>query len=423
MRGLLRAAVFATAFAVTVGRASGSETLEKAGDVLRYALPLTGLAATGFYGDLEGTRQWALSGVTTLGTVAIGKSVTGKLRPDGGADTSYPSGHAAWAFWGASFLATRYGSAWGIPAYGLAALTAYSRIDAGSHFPDDVLAGASIALLSNWYWVRPLARNTVVEPMPTLAGGPGIALRIADAPLRHIEESGPSGPERFRFEYQVAPTFLVRNELQSHAGDPSATRFDLADLPKIDDPTVASIVRLGWTLSPRHSLRLVVAPFEVRDRAQFAVPLSFDNVTFAPNVTTQVDYRFYDYRAGYRFTFNPQDRLMARAGLTVQASRTSFNLDDGRGLHAEVSHWTILPLAHAEVAYAFAHHWHAEVSVEGVDTGKAGFLELEATLRYQPDDAWELAAGYGTRRFKLDRPTLWNEASYRLPFLLLAHRW
>jgi hypothetical protein len=69
MRGLLRAAVLACALAIIGSRAEGSDTLEKAGDALRYAIPLTGLAATGFYGDLEGTRQWALSGATTLGTL------------------------------------------------------------------------------------------------------------------------------------------------------------------------------------------------------------------------------------------------------------------------------------------------------------------------------------------------------------------
>lgn len=423
MRGLLRAAVLACALAIIGSRAEGSDTLEKAGDALRYAIPLTGLAATGFYGDLEGTRQWALSGATTLGTVAIGKSVTGKLRPDGGADTSYPSGHAAWAFWGAAFLNTRYGLAWGIPAYGLAALTAYSRIDAGAHFPDDLLAGASIALLSNWYWVRPLARNTVVEPFATPAGGAGLVLRVADAPLRPLDETAQSASKPFRFEYQVAPTFVVRNELQSHAHDPKATRFDLADLPKIDDPTVASIVRFEWSLAPRHSLRFVVAPFEVRDRAQFAAPVSFDDAIFAPGVTTQVDYRFFDYRAGYRFLVNPEDRLQARVGITLQAARTSFNLDDGHGLHAEVSHWTVLPLAHGSADYRFAQRWHAGLTVEGMDLGRSGFIEAEATVRFLPDEAWELAAGYTTRRFRLDRPTLWNESSYRLPFLLLAHRW
>jgi hypothetical protein len=420
----LRVAVLGCALAIATSPAVGSDTLEKTGDFLRYALPLTGLAATGIYRDPEGTRQWALAGATTLGTVAIGKSVTAKLRPDGGADTSYPSGHAAWAFWGASFLNTRYGAAWGIPAYGLAALTAYSRIDSGSHFPDDILAGASIALLSNWYWVKPLTRNTVVEPMVTPAGSAGFSLRIADAPLQAVDAKRPSLQEpRFRFEYLVAPTFVVRNEVQSPSSGNAGTLFDLADLEKIDDPTIASIVRIEWTLAPAHDLRFVIAPFEVRDRAEFAAPVSFDGVTYAAGVTTQVDYRFYDYRIGYRYALNPQDALVARIGVTLQAARSSFNLDDGAGRHTEVSHWTVLPLAHGSAVWRFASKWRAEASVEGMDLDDAGFVEIEATLRYRPDDAWEIAAGYASRRFRLDMTTLWNEASYRLPFLLLAHRW
>jgi membrane-associated phospholipid phosphatase len=417
-------ALAASVLALATSGATASDTLESAGDVLRYALPLTALGVTLVDRDTEGLKQWSLSGATTLGTVAVGKSVTGKLRPDGGADTSYPSGHAAWAFWGASFLGTRYGAAWGIPAYGLAALTAYSRIDAGSHFPDDVLAGASIALLSNWYWVRPISRNTAIEPLATPAGGVGIALRIADAPLQAVDAVQPLAQQpRFRFEYLVAPTFVTRNELQSHASDPAGTRFDLADLPKIDDPTVASIVRFDVALSPVHSLRFTVAPFEVRDRAQFAAPVSFDDVVFAPGVTTQVDYRFYDYRAGYRYAMNPQDRAVARLGITLQAARTSFNLDDGSGRHAEVSHWTVLPLAHVTGSFRIARHCYAEASVEGIDLGDSGFFELEAAVRCRASDAWELAAGITARRFRLEVPTLSNEASYRAPFLSLAHRW
>lgn len=419
----LRTVVLGGALATMSVAASGSDTLEKAGDFLEYALPLTGLAATGIYRDLEGTRQWALSGATTLGTVAIGKSLTGKLRPDGGADTSYPSGHAARAFWGASFLNTRYGAAWGIPAIGLAALTAYSRLDAGAHFPDDILAGASIALLSNWYWVKPLSRNTVVEPMVTPAGGMGLSLRIADAALQSADAVRPSLQEpRFRFEYQLAPTYVVRNEAQSPSSDNAGTKFNLADLQKIDDPTIASIVRFEWTPTPQHAVQFTFAPFAARDRTQFATPISFAGVTYVAGMTTQVDYRFYEYRIGYRYALNPQDALVTRIGVTLQAARTSFRLDDG-DRHAEVSQWTVLPLAHGSTVWRFAPKWHAEASIEGMELGGAGFVEIEATLRFRPDDAWEVAAGYATHRFRLDKATLWNESSYRRPFLLVAHRW
>jgi hypothetical protein len=51
-------------------------------------------------------------------------------------------------FTGATLLEQNSGPAFGLPAYGLAAFTAFERVEAGRHFPSDVLAGAAIGTLS-----------------------------------------------------------------------------------------------------------------------------------------------------------------------------------------------------------------------------------------------------------------------------------
>ncbi len=82
------------------------------------------------------------------------KLVTGRTRPDGSNDRSFPSGHASRAFAAASLASlnlgvtemdntlrtalqyTGRGAAWG---------TAWARIEAGKHYPSDVLASAALA--------------------------------------------------------------------------------------------------------------------------------------------------------------------------------------------------------------------------------------------------------------------------------------
>lgn len=72
---------------------------------------------------------------------------------------SFPSGHTAYAFMGATFLSTTFSqeypeSQWKVPviagSYTLASAIAAMRIESGNHYITDVLAGAAIGSLYGW---------------------------------------------------------------------------------------------------------------------------------------------------------------------------------------------------------------------------------------------------------------------------------
>jgi membrane-associated phospholipid phosphatase len=106
----------------------------------------------------------------TFGTINLLKSAIIRYRPymyadgipDGKEDdyyNSFPSGSAAYAFLGATFLSTTFSreypeSKWKLPviigSYTLAAGIASMRILSGSHFFSDVLIGAAIGSLYGW---------------------------------------------------------------------------------------------------------------------------------------------------------------------------------------------------------------------------------------------------------------------------------
>ncbi|MFC4991522.1 phosphatase PAP2 family protein [Rubritalea tangerina] len=137
--------------------ASASEdTLRDIGDVLQFALPGAGGIATLFEKDnnWEGSKQWVKTQATQLGTQVAIKFVVDKTRPSNGTQ-SFPSGHTSGAFSGAAFIERRYGWGWGVPAYALAGLTAYSRVNADAHDTWDVIGGAVVGTMSAYIHTTP----------------------------------------------------------------------------------------------------------------------------------------------------------------------------------------------------------------------------------------------------------------------------
>ncbi|WP_018968562.1 phosphatase PAP2 family protein [Rubritalea marina] len=154
-------------------KAESEDTLRDIGDVLQFALPGAGGIATLFErdSDWEGSKQWLKTMGTSLGTQVAIKFVVDKTRPSNGTQ-SFPSGHTAGAFSGAAFIERRYGWGWGIPAYGLAGLTAYSRVNADVHDTWDVIGGAAIGTLSAYIHTTPYRiGNKDLKVKPDLKDG------------------------------------------------------------------------------------------------------------------------------------------------------------------------------------------------------------------------------------------------------------
>jgi membrane-associated phospholipid phosphatase len=94
------------------------------------------------------------------GTVIVQgtKYATGRERPDGSDQLSFPSGHSADTFTFATVVAHYYGWKWGASAYGLAGLVALSRVELGKHWASDVVAGAAIGYIAGWAGIRTTER-------------------------------------------------------------------------------------------------------------------------------------------------------------------------------------------------------------------------------------------------------------------------
>ena len=134
--------------------ARASDAIETAGDVLAYALPATAAGMTLLYKDGEGAVQFGESAALTLGVTVGLKYAIDEERPNGGS-YSFPSLHSSISFSSAEFMRKRYGWQFGLPAYGIAAFVAYSRVESRQHYTHDVIAGAIIGIASSYIFTTP----------------------------------------------------------------------------------------------------------------------------------------------------------------------------------------------------------------------------------------------------------------------------
>lgn len=373
-------------------QALSKDDAKEQGDFFAFALNATALGATWGYKDWEGTMQYFASAGTSAVTVGFLKQAVGKLRPaPTSSNLSFPSGHTSAAFSGASFLYSRYGRGWGIPAYLAAAYTGYTRVVADAHHVDDVLAGASISMFANWLWVTPhSSRGLKVAPMTTDDGTYGLSVSYQDV-KKIAQERRLDRTPKVRYELAFGPGYLEKNEVQVNNDDGST--FDLENFQGTNDPTTTANVVVEWNISKKHLVAFSVEPFEARDVGQFSQPVQFNEIVFPANTDILSQFRFYDLRVIYGNNFWSNRQWQLQAGVSLAAQRTFFALTDGTS-SSEVDEWLLVPLLNASVTYRLPKNWRLSLDVSGTYYSDVKEFAGNIMASYLYDDYWDFGLGY-----------------------------
>ena len=116
---------------------------------------VVGLKLGGYEGRSDWPRLLASSFMSygiMAGLVNGIKYTAKEMRPDGSSANSWPSGHTATAFVGASLLHKEYGLTrspwWSVAGYGVATATGVMRVLNNRHWISDVMSGAGIGIMS-----------------------------------------------------------------------------------------------------------------------------------------------------------------------------------------------------------------------------------------------------------------------------------
>ena len=112
--------------------------------------------------------------VTQTLTTGI-KAAVQRTRPDG-TQFSFPSGHSAVTFASATVLQRNLGWKVGIPAYGVAAYVAASRVQVRRHFLSDVTLGAALGIVAGRSVTVGRGDHQFALAPSVVPGGAGISL-------------------------------------------------------------------------------------------------------------------------------------------------------------------------------------------------------------------------------------------------------
>lgn len=123
------------------GNEYGSGVTMGAGSAL-----LLGIGAASGQPSLTRLGGDLLRGFTLSSGLAWGLKATFQRRRPGGGPHSFPSGHTAIAFCAAPILTKHLGWRGGALAYGVAASTAFGRLEDRRHYGSDVIFGAALGL-------------------------------------------------------------------------------------------------------------------------------------------------------------------------------------------------------------------------------------------------------------------------------------
>jgi len=407
------------------------ENITEAGDWLQIILPAVAIGSTFFAGgedskhwDKEGTAQSIKAVGGALGTTTVAKGIVGKMRPNEANELSYPSGHTTAAFAGAGFIDTRYGHAWGIPALLTAGFVGYSRVQSSNHFADDVTAGMSIGLMSNWLFVTPQSqsRTLALLPMP-MENGTGVQLVYTTGTGKGPESKQFKKSERAcRYEFGFGPAFLIKNEVTSPSD--GGTKFDLANFNKDQDPTSTAVVIFDYYLNDRNTLTLNWAPFEARDNGTFSSPVSFAGQTFPANTTVKSAWVHYSLTAGWSYNLIPSDPwdLNLGGGLGYQYTEVDLLTED-ETISGSVSDSVILPYIHASGDYRINKRWSAGVCMDGISLSDDKMFTGIVHADYQISRQWDFSLGYEYYARDIETSKLRNKVQYHGPYMSISFSW
>lgn len=202
-----------------------------------------------------------------------------------------------------------------------------------------------------------------------------LALLLAPTPVQ-------AGPEpQAALWTEAGLVWQSRNDVSIPADD--GTPFSLVDLGA--GPAPAGRVYGQLTLWRRHDLRVLVAPFTLRQTGSYPMDIDFMGQTFAAGTELESLYRFNSFRLTYRYALVDHERTSLKIGFTGKIRDAEIGLAQGDVSESRVN-LGFVPLLHLALDHQFTDEIGLLLDVDGLWSpyGRAEDAALMASFTMNP---------------------------------------
>ncbi|MBL6734623.1 MAG: phosphatase PAP2 family protein [Shewanellaceae bacterium] len=403
---------------------SDTSSFRTFGDYTMVWLPGAALGYSLIIGDVDGAWQLTLgTGITQVMSESL-KSLTHRTRPDGHQHTtshkSFPSGHTAAAFSGASYLHHRYGWQLGLPGYILASLVGASRIAANKHHLDDVTTSINLAVFNSLYLTEPdnaQRRWWLLPQFDTSNMGAMWVWNYGDQKEQRLIND--HGAKPYTYDFSIANLYQTTHHLQG-----ASHQLNLDDTIANNSNTITS--RLYWqiAMTDQQAFRLSFQPLETRGQITPDKTQIWDEFTLDADVAYRYSYRLYDLTSVYAWQISsmPWYNLALLAGVRSQFHSVRLGNARTQAVH-ELQQWSTLPIFGTEVTLRLHPQWQVqgqyENSVWKTSAERQGY---QVRLNYQPDSTWQFGIQHGWVKQNSSLSQHHHTLSYRIYSIRLGYR-
>ena len=185
----------------------------------------------------------------------------------------------------------------------------------------------------------------------------------------------------------IGGSWQQRNDVQIPNNE-TATRFSLDEAV---DTGALPLVRLDakWAINDRHGVRVLLAPLEYTESADFDEVVRFAGESFDTGEPVDATYRFNSWRVGYFYTLKNTATTLFRIGGTLKIRDAEIRLSQG-AVNSFDDDVGLVPLLYLAGEYRLTDRWTLGADLDGLAGGPGRAIDAGVALDYKLSTDWHI---------------------------------